>query len=121
MRFWRMICSFGAAAALRAPLRAPGRPSGAALPKKSSTEAARGSVATGVYAFLFQPNHYNDLPQAFPGEMIPEDVPAAGAAELRPTAAALAWRAAAFEHAEQPMVVPLASLTFTEEGDVTVA
>ena len=53
--------------------------------------------------------------------MIPEDVPAAGAAELRPTAAALAWRAAAFEHAEQPMVVPLASLTFTEEGDVTVA
>ena len=53
--------------------------------------------------------------------MIPEDVPAAGAAELRPTAGALAWRAAAFSHAEQPMAVPIASLTFTEEGDVTVA
>ena len=52
--------------------------------------------------------------------MIPEDVPAAGAAELRPTAGALAWRDAAFQHAEQPMAVPIASLTFTEEGDVTV-
>ena len=53
--------------------------------------------------------------------MIPEDVPAASAAELRPTAGALAWRDAAFAHAEQPMSVPIASLTFTEEGDVTVA
>ena len=67
-----------------------------------------------------QPNHYNDLPQAFVGEMIPDDVPAS-AAELRPTAGALAWRDAAFQHAEQPMAVPIASLTFTEEGDVTVA
>ena len=69
---------------------------------------------------LFQPNQDNDLPQAFPGEMIPDDVPAS-AAELRPTAGALAWRDAAFQHAEQPMAVPIASLTFTEEGDVTVA
>ena len=51
--------------------------------------------------------------------MIPDDVPAS-AAELRPTAGALAWRDAAFQHAEQPMAVPIASLTFTEEGDVTV-
>ena len=29
------------------------------------------------------------------------------AAELRPTAAALAWRAAAFSHAEQPMAIPM--------------
>ena len=32
---------------------------------------------------------------------------AAAAAELRPTAAALAWRAAAFSHAEQPMAIPM--------------
>ena len=32
---------------------------------------------------------------------------AAAAAELRPTATALAWRAAAFSHAEQPMAIPM--------------
>ena len=31
----------------------------------------------------------------------------AAAAELRPTAAALAWRAAAFSHAEKPMAIPM--------------
>ena len=69
--------------------------------------------------FVFQTNQ-DKSSQAFVGEMIPEDVPAS-AAELRPTAGALAWRDAAFQHAEQPMAVPIASLTFTEEGDVTVA
>ena len=33
--------------------------------------------------------------------------PGPAAAELRPTAAALAWRAAAFSHAEQPMAIPM--------------
>ena len=52
--------------------------------------------------------------------MIPDDVPAS-AAELRPTAGALAWRDSAQHRMEEPMAVPTESLTFTEVGEVTVS